>query len=448
MLMTRAPVPGAVKTRLIPALGAAGAAALHREMTAHALAWARAALAGLPGDLEVRFTGGSVEDMRNCFGPVHRYIPQGGGDLGARMLQAFEAAACEGVERTVVIGSDCPALDADRMRQAFYRLANDDVVLGPANDGGYYLIGLRAPEPRLFTGIDWGSATVLDETLTRARAANLQVALLDVLTDVDEPADLAAWRAQRRSRPALANDVAISIVIPTLQENQRIGPLLERLTALTSAEIIVVDGGSRDSTVHTAQERGVKVVNSAAGRARQMNAGAAEAHGDLLLFLHADTSMPETFIADIRGAMRDPRVVAGAFLFALDAAERRFRLLESLVNWRSRRLRLPYGDQALFVRADVFRGLGGFPDVAVMEDFALVRRLKRRGRAVLTNTRATTSARLWRKSGFVRVTLVNQLTILAHLTGVPADRLAGWRQRLLDRQPPDARTHRSGNRLV
>lgn len=431
VVLARFPAPGDVKTRLIPALGAEGAAALQRELTAHTLAWAGAALRETGGELEVRFAGGAEADIRQTCGPSFRYRPQGGGDLGARMLEAFEVAAAEGIGRALVIGSDCPGLDAQRLREASGMLAGHDLVLGPADDGGYYLIGLRAPEPRLFEDIAWGGAGVCRETLERARALRLRTALLAPLGDIDRPADLGLWRRERQRRPVLPAEARISIVIPTLDEAARIGPLLDRLAALAPAELIVADGGSRDATAQLARARGARLVESAAGRARQMNAGAAAAGGDVLMFLHADTELPASFARDVRAALSDPRCVAGAFVFALDAPGRRFRILERLVNWRARRFGLPYGDQALFVRADVFRGLGGFPEIAVMEDFELLRRLRRRGRIVLTPTAARTSARLWHGSGFMRVMLANQLTILAHLAGVPAHRSASLRRRLL-----------------
>jgi hypothetical protein len=164
-----------------------------------------------------------------------------------------------------------------------------------------------------------------------------------------------------------------------------------------------------------------------------MNAGAASAEGDVLVFLHADTELPARFEDEVRAALADPRAAGGAFRFALDAPGLRYRILERLVDWRARGLRLPYGDQALFVRADVFRGIGGFPAVELLEDVALVRAIRRRGRLVITRSAARTSARLWRDCGFARVTIANLLTLLAHFAGVPAARVASVRRRLLDR---------------
>lgn len=423
---------GAVKSRLVPALGAAGAAALQRELTAHALAWARAAAGGAHA-LEVRFTGGTVEDMRRTFGPAFDYLPQGKGDLGARMLAAFRSAADSGIGRTLVIGSDCPGLDADRLREAIGRLATHDVVLGPAHDGGYYLIGLRAPESRLFDGLGWGGATVCRNTVERARGLGLEVALLEPLADVDRPSDLRVWRRERRRRPPLPARARLSVIVPALDEAGRIGPLLDRLSR-SQAELIVADGGSRDATVRLAQAHGARVVASAPGRAQQMNAGAVSAEGDVLVFLHADTELPDRFENEVRAALADPRVAGGAFRFALDAPGRRYRMLERLVGWRARGLGLPYGDQALFVRADVFRGLGGFPEVELLEDVALVRAIRRRGRLVITRSAARTSARLWREAGFARVTIANLLTVLAYFAGVSTARIARARRRLLDRR--------------
>ncbi len=200
------------------------------------------------------------------------------------------------------------------------------------------------------------------------------------------------------------------------------------------ADVIVVDGESTDRTRDVARASGAKVLTSAPGRGEQQNLGARVATGDVLLFLHADTHLPSDFAEQIATALRKSEVSAGAFRLRIDAPGRPFRLVEQLANWRSRVFQLPYGDQAIFLKAETFRDSGGFADIPLMEDFDLMRRLRRLGRIELTPAAVTTSARRWRKLGVWRATWTNQLCILAHLLGVSCHRIARWRERT-DRAP-------------
>ena len=191
--------------------------------------------------------------------------------------------------------------------------------------------------------------------------------------------------------------MTLSVVIPTLDEGARIAGRLDEVAAIAGVdEIIVVDGGSRDATVRIASSRlGVRFVNAPRGRARQMNAGAAAARGDVLLFLHADVSLPEDAAWHVEKALRDRSVVAGAFRTwtVPDAGPSRLAPLLHLADMRSRYSSLPYGDQALFVRADAFRKAGGFPDQPLMEDLELSRRLRRLGRIRIVRASVQVSGR-------------------------------------------------------
>lgn len=188
ILFTRFPEAGTTKTRLIPALGAEGAARLQRQMTEHTLAQATALAQGHEVALEIHYHGGSPQAMRQWLGP-HTFKRQTSGPLGERLKQAFAGAFANASGPVVLIGSDCPELTCDILRQAFLKLATCDLVLGPAADGGYYLIGLRAPQPTLFDDIAWGTATVLQHTL--AKAQDLAVSQLTTLHDLDQADDLA-----------------------------------------------------------------------------------------------------------------------------------------------------------------------------------------------------------------------------------------------------------------
>ena len=193
IVFTRYPEPGKVKTRLIPTLGEVGAARLHRDMTTHTLAWARE-LSGRDGtSVEVRFEGGSRASMREEFGAAVRYVPQGPGNLGARMARAVDEAVAAGAGSIVIVGTDCPEMTLEIARRAFDGLQLRDLVLGPARDGGYYLIGLRRTLPKLFRNIPWGTAEVLSATLRRANELRASYLLLEELSDVDRPEDLPVW---------------------------------------------------------------------------------------------------------------------------------------------------------------------------------------------------------------------------------------------------------------
>ena len=191
-------------------------------------------------------------------------------------------------------------------------------------------------------------------------------------------------------------------------------------------EVIVADGGSHDQTVPLAAAAGATVVATPLGRGSQQNVGARAAQGRILLFLHADTTLPEGFAANIRDALDQPGIVAGGFRFAIDATGWRFRFLEYCANWRGAWLGLPYGDQALFLPAARFQAMGGFKEIALLEDLELVRRLRKMGQIALLATPALTSPRRWQRLGLVRTTVINQLIVLGFFCGISPNRLARW----------------------
>ena len=193
IVFTRYPEPGKTKTRLIPVLGAEGAATLQRKMTENQLAEVKELQAFYSLSVEVHFAGGNEQLMQNWLGSNLIYRRQSEGDIGCRMASAFQASFAAGINGVVIIGIDCPDLNAQVIAQAFQALCQHDLVLGPAQDGGYYLIGLRRLIPELFTGISWSTAEVLQQTLSIAQKLELAVALLPLLSDIDRPEDLSIW---------------------------------------------------------------------------------------------------------------------------------------------------------------------------------------------------------------------------------------------------------------
>jgi rSAM/selenodomain-associated transferase 1 len=191
IIFTRFPRPGCTKTRLIPVLGPKGACRLHRDLTEKVVAQVLRARKNYPLLMEIHFSGGSRKQMAGWLGRDFEYVLQAEGDIGVRMRLAFQKAFRRGWKQVVLIGSDIPDLTAAIIRESFEGLTNHDLVLGPARDGGYYLIGLKADRPELFgPSILWGSEEVLKNTLITADQLGLSAALLERLRDVDRPEDL------------------------------------------------------------------------------------------------------------------------------------------------------------------------------------------------------------------------------------------------------------------
>jgi uncharacterized protein len=411
----RYPVPGVTKTRLIPLLGPVGAADLQRHLTETTL---DTALDAGPGRVWFCHAGGTAERLKRWLGPRDlEWRFQAEGDLGRRMAAALQEALACGYRRVVLVGTDVPEMSARHLHEAFDALEDHDLVLGPSRDGGYWLIGVRAPVP-VFEGIAWGTDQVLAQTLAAAGRAGLSAALLPPLNDIDTEADFLAWPPHGRwQRPYM------SVVLPVLNEADRITATLER-AGCPDAQLIVVDGGSRDTTIGLAEAAGARVIGARCGRAEQQNCGARIAKGRVLLFLHADTQLPVDYAARVFDTLLDPRVAAGAFGFKTDLGTWSMGLIERAAHIRSRLFRLPYGDQGLFMRKGIFDRAGGFPDIPIAEDLFLVRHLARFGRIELAAGKAVTSGRRWRRLGVWRTTLINTLIAGGCLLGVNPKRLA------------------------
>ncbi len=422
IIFTRYPIPGKTKTRLIPELGKAGAADLQRRLTEITFKTAHDFSSCYNIGVELRFKGGDKNKVRRWLGSDSVFLRQPQGDLGSRMLFSFEEAFRQGCRSVVLIGSDTPEIATDHLKQAFDTLYDHDLVLGPSKDGGYWLAGMKAPND-IFKGIAWGSKVVLDQTLKSAEAQGLKVGLLDPLNDIDTFDDLRKWDKS----PANGNPY-ISVIIPALNEENSIEAAIST-AANQDAEVIVVDGGSDDHTVQKATAAGAMVQTSDPGRAVQQNYGAGLAQGKTLLFLHADTILPGDYVDYVFEALMDPKAVGGAFRFKTDWDSPMMRATEFLTNFRSRYLKLPYGDQGVFVRKSAFENNNGFPLVNIAEDLFFIRELARKGRIKIVPAETVTSARRWKRLGICRVTLINQLIAAGCFIGVSPRLLATLYQR-------------------
>ena len=221
-------------------------------------------------------------------------------------------------------------------------------------------------------------------------------------------------------------NLKISIIIPVLNEAPTIAQVISTARNAENVEIIVADGGSSDGTVEIAKYKADRAISTTPGRATQMNAGATASTGDILLFLHADTLLPDGYDTQVRQALARPSSVGGAFELKIDAHSLGLRLVEIGVNCRSHFLQMPYGDQAIFLFSATFDKIGGFPDLPLMEDFEFVRRLKKQGRIEIVPQSVLTSARRWQQVGVLKTTILNQIVIIAYFLGVSPDRLREW----------------------
>ena len=228
----------------------------------------------------------------------------------------------------------------------------------------------------------------------------------------------------------------ISVIIPTLNEERTIMAALAHTAALGFDELIVVDGGSLDQTpvlVESYRRRTqypaqspVRLVTAPCGRARQVNEGAKASGGEVLLFLHADTQLPDDARSMIETTLADQRIVGGRFDVRFDRPSMWGTIISRMMNWRSRLSGIATGDQALFVRRHIFEQIGGFADMPLMEDIDFSRRLKRKGATAALTATVTTSFRRWERHGPLRTILLMWALRFMFWIGVRSHTLSRW----------------------
>lgn len=438
-VFAKPPQAGDVKTRLIPLVGKDGAAALAEAFLLDTwaavcdLSWARAIIAST----------GTFDR------PLNQQAPevwlQGDGDLGAR-LERILARALQGSSFALALGADSPGLPASHMERARLALAEADAVIGPCDDGGFYMLGLRRSPPGLLAGISWSQSNTFAQTLAKLEAAGLRVTVLEPWFDVDRPRDLARLRglialgdlcapktAEVLNRLFAVKEEAvpprISVIIPVLNEREHLPRALDALRGQTWVhQVIVVDGGSTDDSWEWLQcQNCASALSAPRGKGIQLNAGAKAASGDVLLFLHGDCVLPADAGQQICRIIKEQDAAGGCFLVSFgESPPLSLRLVAAGINLRTRLTGTATGEQAIFARRQAFEEAGGCPDWPLFEDVDLVRRIKRRGRFAVVRSRVTVSPRRHLSSGVFKTVLLAYGLRLAFWAGASPFTLKRW----------------------
>ena len=343
----------------------------------------------IPAELEAAFAGSN-----------HRYLQQRGDSFRERIVNVFADVLAQGFDSCVMLGSDCVEASAQDILDAFDILEECPTVFGPSDDGGFYLAGLSAAHPELFDIDGYGTCLALRNVMQHAGELGLGCAMLRPCSDMDTLFDLQRLYARAQhagehgdvsthipsATVALLRELAehgapvdehsISVIVPLYNEADVADKLANQLRDLALfAEIVLVDGGSTDGTVEYF-EREFCIVRSSKGRGRQLNAGAAAAHGEGLFFLHADSELPEYPLEQIREVLAKYR--AGCFGIRFPRSTIAMRCCQALSNFRASRRKIMFGDQGIFIERALFEELGGFREIALMEDYQLSLDLQQR----------------------------------------------------------------------
>ena len=387
-------IPGKVKTRLAATIGTDEAIRVYNTLVQHT----QLVTSDLKENKIVFYSAYVDQDDIWNHNNYTKQI-QRGSDLGERMSNAFQFAFDSGNNKVVIIGTDCPGINKDLIQKAFKELIDADVVIGPAMDGGYYLLGMKKCYSELFNDIAWSTSEVLEATVKKCKQLNLHYHLLEMLPDVDEEKDLVYMKGLQR----------ISIIIPTYNEEENIDKTLKSIQLNGNGnlikEIIVVDGGSTDKTIEKAIDCGARIiVSKKKGRAAQMNEGAAAASEKILHFIHADSQLPQHFDADVVKAVNNG-YEAGCFRLAFDYDH----WFLKLNCWFTRfdRSAFHYGDQSLFITRDLFNKVHGFNEkYIVFEDLDIIRRIKNHCKFKIHKKNIITSARKYVENGVFKMQMV------------------------------------------
>lgn len=414
LVFVRFPEPGKVKTRLARHIGPENAARVYEKLLRRTL--------GVAADFKRRNPDARVVLLHTPEDPPDLVVAkfsgpweircQEGEHLGARMENALRTAFSEGAGSAVLIGSDIADIEAEDLEEGFRLAGEKTVVLGPARDGGFFLIGLGEP---CFAGLrfeQWGTGDVYSRTVREITGAGFRLRTVKIRNDVDRPEDAAVLDREYLFRSKL------SIIIPTLSAPERLKSLLTRLEdrIWPGDEIILVQAGAPVTVRHLSAS--TLHAGAPKGRGIQQNAGAALASGDILFFLHDDTYPPSEFPYLIRRTCQREDVAIGCFRLAFSPSDRKLDSIAAWANLRTAVFRLPYGDQGLFCRRAVFEKAGGFWQEYLMEDVGLVRECRKSGRLAVLSSPVYTSPERYLRKGILRASIQNHTIMLLSMLGV------------------------------
>lgn len=408
----KAPIAGKVKTRLAKRIGDERALAVYEMLIKHLLS--------LPVPLFCeRFIAYDTPNISSTLPPYlqnEKLFYQEGEDLGEKMAHAFEYLFAKGYKKVVLVGSDIPNLSGNMIEEAFHALSHKDAILSPTADGGYYLIGFNANTftKEAFEGMTYSTPLVFKQT--KARLANRMVAEGKKLRDIDTLEDLKAYDPTYPTK-------RLSVIIPVYHENEALLQTLEVLYANADKddfEVIVIDTLERTTVESLHVKQPIRIGYAPKGRASQMNEGERMAEGEMLLFLHADTHVPQHWDTLIK-----PSYQAGAFSLEIRSKHWGLRCIQVFANLRAVLTQIPYGDQGQFFKASLFRELGGYAPMPIMEDVEIMKRLKKQGTSItLLDAHMSTSARRWEKEGMFYTTLRNRVLSFLYWIGVSPIKLS------------------------
>jgi rSAM/selenodomain-associated transferase 1 len=407
LVLAKYPEPGRVKTRLAATAGPERAATLYRR-------WIEVVLAALQplrgrARLVCYFDGAPRASFAAWEGLADDWWPQPAGDLGERLAAGFRRGLAGGP--VIAVGTDCLEMDAALVGGVFDLLAaGRDAVFGPTPDGGYYLVGMSAELPGLFTGVRWSGPHTLEDHLSRCREQGWSYDLLPARHDIDTWADWTDYL--KRATVTGGRLMTLAVVIPTLNEQAALPGLLDTLKGQSAPaeRVVVSDGGSADDTVGVARRWEAEVVLAPGrGRGGQVAAALPAVAEEAVLVAHADMRLPEDALAAIRNWLHaHPECPGGCLGHRFDRRTFALRVVEWFDARRARRGE-SYGDQGQFFRVGRLRSAGGFPDQSIMEDIELSRRLRPLGVPAYLDVPVTVSARRFERLGWPRVLWTNWL---------------------------------------
>jgi uncharacterized protein len=416
IIFMRYPEPGRVKSRLAKSIGEERAARVYDKLLRRNLGIV-SEYKRLHPSVEV-FISFSPEEkgeqIEKSYPGPWRFIPQEGVDLGLRMEQAISRVMEEGCRHVLLVGTDLADIKTSDFEDAFDALKKSDAVLGPAADGGFYLIGLTRPCPAVFRSREWGTADVYRKSEQLLRESGFGVHRIATRRDVDRPEDLKIL-----SENAMFQD-SLSVIIPTLALSERLDHLLASINAQLwpDDEIVVVKGGR-----HTYEDKGqiddnTRLILSPKGRGVQLNSGARAASGSIFLFLHEDSLPPPNFSYLVRQISVTDNSSLGCFQLGFSPSSSSLDMIADWANIRTRIFKLPYGDQGLFCRRSTFFQAGGFKRQYLMEDVDFVRHCRKLGSLLVLPQKLYTSPRRYLKKGVLRACIENHILTILYRIGV------------------------------